>query len=376
MEIRPLTEIERKYTYAVSEQIREKTGSIGHLRGDFAKSGEAFFTTWEDHNKDLKTEWFKADLNDVINSLRSDAYGLLQDRAAMGTYVAKYPESGFKGNYCTEYGFRAETDNYAFLLRCNLTQGDYNFYCFCYEKECLDRYIRETDRRIRFIDSKYHELFHIADGDSIVVTYADGEKSEYVCQYLDDYHTKIGNSLYHICQFAELMEKCGATYAPAGQEVRRAEERENEPDKMNEQEKIKERDERAGQLELRTKGGTTKQVDFLVSAYSNNKNLYVGLTTMEEGYPQPYADITVNLISNIPPYTAFVDTNNMPELEEFLVENGIATFSGFVQESGYCTYPLYFFKEEKLRELCPDGMLEYEQLNGLDRGPEKKEKSR
>lgn len=34
MEIRPLTEAERKYTYTQSMQLLGQTGCIGHLRGD------------------------------------------------------------------------------------------------------------------------------------------------------------------------------------------------------------------------------------------------------------------------------------------------------------------------------------------------------
>ena len=45
-------------------------------------------------------------------------------------------------------------------------------------------------------------------------------------------------------------------------------------------------------------------------------------------------------------------------------------------KSGYCSYPLYQFNVEKMRRLCPDGMAAYEQVNGLDKKPEKKEKSR
>lgn len=216
MEIRPLTEAEQKYTYTQSMQIQGQTGSIGHLRGDFDRSGNGFFTTWNDHRVQWKTDEFKTELDDVINALRSEAYGLLQNRFAMCKYAAQYPESSFEGNYCMEYGFRAETEKHAFLLRCNPAQGDYNFYCYCYVKEWLDRHIQKAQKGIAFIDSSYHELFHIADGEKIVITDALGEKSERVCRYIDEYHTEIGSNLYHICQFAEIMERSGATYRPAG----------------------------------------------------------------------------------------------------------------------------------------------------------------
>ena len=214
MEIRPLTEAERKYTYTQSMQIQGQTGCIGHLRGDFDRNGNGFFTSWDDHWEQWKTDEFKAELDDVINALRSDEYGLLKDRPAMGRYAAQYPESRFQGNYCTEYGFRAETEKHAFLIRCNPTPGDYSFYCYCYVKEWLDRHIREAGKGIRFIDSRYGELFRIEDGEKIRIRYPDGEEREHACRYIDEYHTEVGSHLYHICQFAEIMERNGSEYAP------------------------------------------------------------------------------------------------------------------------------------------------------------------
>ena len=38
------------------------------------------------------------------------------------------------------------------------------------------------------------------------------------CRYIDDYHTKIGLNIYHICEFAELCEKNGHTVEPAEKE--------------------------------------------------------------------------------------------------------------------------------------------------------------
>ena len=43
LKIRPLTEEERKYTYAQSMQLDGQTGNIGYLRGDFGSSGKQFF---------------------------------------------------------------------------------------------------------------------------------------------------------------------------------------------------------------------------------------------------------------------------------------------------------------------------------------------
>ena len=218
MEIRALTEAERKYTYQQSMQLREQTGCIGYLRGDFGRDGDEFYTTWTDQYDQLKTDEFKAEFDNVINALRSTEYGLLQNRSAMRRYAAQNTGSAFEGNYCTEYCFRVDTEKHAYLLRCNPTQGDYNFYCYCYESEWLDRHMKQAKRGIRFISSRYENLFQIPDGGKIVITDSSGDKSERICRFIDEYHTEIGDHLYHICQFAEIMERNGSTYAPVQSE--------------------------------------------------------------------------------------------------------------------------------------------------------------
>lgn len=71
-----------------------------------------------------------------------------------------------------------------------------------------------SDKEIRFIDSRYNTLFTIPDGRKITITYSDGEKAERECKYIDDYHAYIGNRCFHICEFAELMERNGNKYEP------------------------------------------------------------------------------------------------------------------------------------------------------------------
>ena len=167
MEIRAIAPNEWKYTYSQSMQLEGQTGNIGHLRGDFGSGGYGFYTTWNDHRPQWKTDEFKTELDDVINALRSPEYGLLQNRPAMSEYARRFPNSAFRGNYCTEYGFRVDTEKHAYLLRCNLTKGDYNFYCYCYVKEWLDKHISNAEKGIRFISSDYKELFRIPDGGKI-----------------------------------------------------------------------------------------------------------------------------------------------------------------------------------------------------------------
>ena len=68
-------------------------------------------------------------------------------------------------------------------------------------------------KEIRFIDSHYKDLFHIPDGSCVQIHYPD-ETVVKPCTFIDEYHTQIGYNVFHICQFAEIMERNGASYMP------------------------------------------------------------------------------------------------------------------------------------------------------------------
>ena len=213
-QIRPMRIEERKYAYEQSMQLEGQTASIGCLCGVLTSKGKEFCTIWEDHRTQWRTDAFKAELDDVINALHSEEYGLLKDRRSMVRFARAEPDSAFKGNNATEYGFRVDTKDHAFLIRCNPQQGDYNFYCYCYVSQWLDQHIERARNDIRFIDSGYNELFRLPDGEQITITLSTDEKLDRTCRYIDEAHLEVGRSLYHICEFAERMERNGNTYAP------------------------------------------------------------------------------------------------------------------------------------------------------------------
>ena len=218
MTIRPMTPQERLYSYSQSQQITMQTSCIGHLRADMGKDGDEFWSTWDDHRADKKTEEFKAELDEVINALRFDGNfgGVWKDRSALSHYCYTQPESSFGGD-SREFGFRADTEQYSYLLRLNPNRGEYNLYCYCYERKWLDRHLKQAERGIRFIDPSYKELFRIPDGDQIRIIRNDGTFIDRTCRYIDDYHVEVGSgwdSLFHICQFAEMMERNGNTIIP------------------------------------------------------------------------------------------------------------------------------------------------------------------
>ena len=105
----------------------------------------------------------------------------------------------------------------------------------------------EEKKRIRFIDSHYHTLFSIADGDSIEIVYPDGKREERVCTYIDEYHTQVGARVFHICEFAEIMEANGKSYCPA---------------------ECKEKEERKEAVKGEKKTGTTRMCDAKQGSFS------------------------------------------------------------------------------------------------------------
>jgi len=107
-----------------------------------------------------------------------------------------------------------------------------------------------------------------------------------------------------------------------------------------------------------------KQVEVKRTTYDNNKTLAVVL--VEEGTNEIYEVVTVNIDSTeyvCGPFNdmAFVDANNLPEVERFLKENGLAESAGHLEVNGMCEYPLYKFNLDKIPvlpedpEVDPDG---------------------
>ena len=212
LDMRALTEKEDKYTFSNSMQISMQCGLIGHLRADMDSDGTGFFSSWEDYRKELKTDEFKDEFDKVINSLREEG-DILYNRKSLAKYCYSSPQAKMN-NEQDYYGVRVDTQKYAYLCRLNPNKGEYNLYCYCYIKDWLDKHIRSAEKGIRFITPEYKEKFRISDGEKIRITFSDGEVKDRVCRYIDDSHVEVGDDLYHICEFAERMEQCGATFIP------------------------------------------------------------------------------------------------------------------------------------------------------------------
>ena len=212
MTIRSATPAERLYTYKQSKQLMGQTGCIGHLRADMDTDGNAFYSTWDDHCEDMKTDEFKAEFDTVLNMLRFDERygGILKNRGSLAAYCFFHPDSSY-GAGSREFGFRADTKQYAYLMRLNPNRGEYNLYVYCYRRDSLDRHLKQAEKGIRFITVEGKEKFTIPDGERIQITTSGAGTRTNTARYVDDRHFEVVTSydsyLYHIREFAQWLER-------------------------------------------------------------------------------------------------------------------------------------------------------------------------
>ena len=146
-EIETVGKEDKNMFYANSAQEQAK---IGHLRGDFG-GGTEFYTTWWDKNDSLKTPHFKNEIDIIVNGLRKD---VLKDLPSMLQFCYEHKEARIEGAYSPQYGFKVDTQQHSYYLRCNPQRGDYNFYLMCFQR---DRLIEKTQPEQQRQQRKRHE---------------------------------------------------------------------------------------------------------------------------------------------------------------------------------------------------------------------------
>lgn len=103
--------------------------------------------------------------------------------------------------------------------------------------------------------------------------------------------------------------------------------------------------------------------------YRNNNNLYLGLDYWDQELEirDSWCDLTVN-VGNLPYLHSAIDTDLSGEDKiRFLIENGFAEDTGKTLLSGFCTFPVFRFREDKLRELNPEVFAAYAKAHGREK---------
>lgn len=214
---RTATPTERLYTASQSMQLKGQTGCVGHLRADTGMDAQGFLKKWQTYQLNSDNEEFQREFEVVMNALVSDGQygGFLKSRDAMRDFCQGHPESSFKDGFA--FGFRADTAQYSYLIRLNPYKEENTLILYCYRRDSLERHMKQAEKGIRFITPHYEEKFRIADGDMIRIRCPDGRQLDRECRYIDECHVEVGkgwDNLYHICQFAEMMERNGNSVIP------------------------------------------------------------------------------------------------------------------------------------------------------------------
>lgn len=106
---------------------------VGYLRGDFGGSGDEFWHNWFGQNECRNTPEFKAEFQDVMETLRQD---VLKDYKSSAAYCHAHPDARLPGNDENYFGFTLETESRQYFVRCTMLRRD-SFYVFAYNKAPL-----------------------------------------------------------------------------------------------------------------------------------------------------------------------------------------------------------------------------------------------
>lgn len=127
---RPALPEEAGLFYAMQPEKDAELGCIGHVRIDFGSSGGRFYSTWHPRGpQELNTPEFRAEIEDVVNELRT---GVLRDLNSMTSYCGSHG-GRIEGGWQQNYGYIVETEGYRYCLRCNPGPGDYQGYLIAFD---------------------------------------------------------------------------------------------------------------------------------------------------------------------------------------------------------------------------------------------------
>lgn len=107
---------------------------VGHLRGDFGKSGDEYWASFCEHEGiNAAGEGYKEELNALVKALRKN---LLKNRKSMRKYIQRHPPLILEAGSIMPYGYQVTTEKYDYCIRCTPCPGVYDFYIYRYVRGC------------------------------------------------------------------------------------------------------------------------------------------------------------------------------------------------------------------------------------------------
>lgn len=102
-----------------------------------------------------------------------------------------------------------------------------------------------------------------------------------------------------------------------------------------------------------TAWGSEHEITLRINTYLENGNLAIEMFCWDEGFPEPWSVLTVNLIDEEKclPNCAYIDTNNNGEnIVDWLEANKLGIRTGNLGVSGWCVYPEFKFNMEEVQK--------------------------
>lgn len=108
-----------------------------------------------------------------------------------------------------------------------------------------------------------------------------------------------------------------------------------------------------------------EKVRLSIDTYAYGGGIFIGLESCDEnGVWEDFADLTVNLPHEYTePDEAFINDFGSKDKIRFIKENKIGRIMRAKGHSGYCTYAKVAFDLNRLKELDPEGMERFYQVN-------------
>lgn len=135
---------EFEFMFAPEDETKNR-GCICYIRGYFDNSiygrfqSTAMIENRENYNK-YKTADFSRECDNIINYFRFQAdTPILKSRMAMHNagYDMKAERYGGDAEIC---GHRVTTEKNVYYFKCDPRQGQYNLYCYCYDRQALETF--------------------------------------------------------------------------------------------------------------------------------------------------------------------------------------------------------------------------------------------
>ena len=102
------------------------------------------------------------------------------------------------------------------------------------------------------------------------------------------------------------------------------------------------------------------EIGIKISSYPKNSGLRINLISIDEdGFEEPYAEVTANLDFELPVFQAHIKNYSENEgMIKFLLDNKLGKIIG-ERQSNFVAFPVFLFDEDRLKEFDESGLNDY-----------------